>query len=110
VAAGATIAGVSGHPVKKTKAERVKALPWAVLLQATFVVGRRWRTLSQKERTRLTALVRESRGRTSNLTEKQRKELRRLVDKLDLKRTGRELLIVAGRGRRKRRRRRHSPR
>jgi hypothetical protein len=102
---------VSKHPVKRTKAERVKALPWAMMLQGAFVLGRRWHTLSQKERARLTGLIRESRGRTSNLTDKQRKELQRLVAKLDLKRTSRELLIVVGRGRRRRRRgRRHRAR
>jgi hypothetical protein len=91
---------------KRGAVQRVRALPWAIMLQATFVLGRRWRALSQKDRTRLTTLVRESRGRASNLSERQRRELRELVRKLDLRATGRELVVVVGRGRHKRRRRR----
>ncbi len=84
---------------EKSKGERLKALPWATLARGGFVVGRRWRTLSEKERARLAELVRESRGRPGNLGAKQRKELRTLVDKLDPKRMGRELLPLLGRGR-----------
>ncbi len=93
------------HAAPKSRIERVKALPWATMAQAGFVLGRRWRTLSAKERARLAALVRESRGRASNLSHKQQGELRKLVKKLDLKATSRELLIVVGRGRRKHKRR-----
>jgi hypothetical protein len=92
---------------EKSKGERLKALPWATLARGGFVVGRRWRTLSEKERSRLAELVRESRGRPSNLGAKQRRELRGLVDKLDPKRLGRELLPLIGKsrgGRRSRRR------
>jgi len=84
---------------EKTKGERLKALPWATLARGGFVVGRRWKSLSEKERARLTELVRESRGRPSNLGTKQRKELSALVDKLDPKRVGRELLPLVGKGR-----------
>jgi hypothetical protein len=77
----------------------MKALPWAALLQAGVVVGKRWRSLSEKERARLTALLRESGGRPRNLGEKERRELRKLAGKLDLKGMGRELLPLA-RGRR----------
>jgi hypothetical protein len=91
----------------KSKRERVKALPWAALLQAVVVIGRRWRSLSQKDRARLTRLTRESRGRLGNLSAKERAELRKLAGKLDLKGIGRELLGLArgGRGARRRRRR-----
>jgi hypothetical protein len=85
----------------------VKALPWAALLQAGVVVGKRWRSLSDKERARLTALLRQSGGRPRNLGEKERRELRKLAGKLDLKGMGRELLPLArrrraGRGSRRR--------
>ena len=90
---------------KRGAVQRIRALPWSIMLQAAFVVGRRWRALSQKDRTRLTALVRESRGRAGNLSERQRRELRELARKLDLRGTGRELVVVVGRGRHKRRRR-----
>ena len=88
----------------KSKLERVKGLPWALLLQMGVVLGKRWRSLSAKDRARLTKLTRESQGRLGNLSEKQRKELRKLVGKLDPKRTSRELVLLT-RARRWRKRR-----
>ena len=83
----------------------MKALPWAMMLQAVMVVGRRWAALSKKDRERLTSLLRESRGRLSNLSARERSELRRLVARLDINRMGRELLPVLRDGRRRHRRR-----
>jgi hypothetical protein len=91
--------------VRKSKLDRVKALPWLALLRGGAVVGRRWNSLSAKERARLTGLVRQSRGRLGNLSAKERSELRTLVGKLDVKGVGRELLPPA-RGSRQRRKRR----
>jgi hypothetical protein len=88
----------------KSRVGRLKALPWAALLQTSYAIGKRWRTLSEKERTRLAGLVRQSGGRPASLGAKERRELRRLVEKLDLKGLGRELLPLA-RGRRRGRRR-----
>jgi hypothetical protein len=88
----------------KSKLARVKDLPWALLLQMGVVLGRRWRSLSTKDRERLTRLTRESQGRLSNLSEKQRKELKKLVGKLEPKRTSRELVLLT-RARRWRKRR-----
>jgi hypothetical protein len=86
-------------PASKSKSERLKALPWAAVLQAGVVVGRRWRGLSEKERARLARLVRESGGRLGNLSAKERAELRKLTGKLDISGIGRDLLPLA-RGRR----------
>jgi hypothetical protein len=86
--------------VPKSKADRVKALPWLVLLQASVVLGKRWSALSAKERARLASLVRQSRGRVGNLSAKERLELRKLSRKLDLRGAGGELLPLM-RGRRK---------
>ncbi len=90
----------------KSKRERLKALPWLAMLQAVVVIGQRWWALSEKDRTRVTNLVRDSHGRLGNLSTKERAELRRLAGKLDLKGIGLELTALArsGRGRRKRRR------
>ena len=84
---------------------RLTSIPWTALLQGGVVVGSRWRRLSAKERERLRELMRTSRGRVGNLSEKDRKELRRLAAKLDLKGMGKELLAlraVRKRGRRRR--------
>lgn len=76
----------------KTKRARLKALPWAPLLRGAVVLGRRWRSLSERDRNRLVDLLRQSGGRPGHLSTKERKELRSLAGKLDLKGIGRELL------------------
>jgi hypothetical protein len=88
----------------KSKLGRVKDLPWALLLQISLVLGKRWRSLSAKDRARLAELTRESRGRLGNLSAKERKELKKLVGKLHPKRTARELVLLT-RARRWRKRR-----
>jgi hypothetical protein len=88
----------------KSKLQRVKDLPWALLLQMGLVLGRRWRSLSAKDRTRLTELTRESRGQLGNLSAKERRELKKLVGKLHPKRTARDLVLLT-RARRRRKRR-----
>jgi hypothetical protein len=84
--------------------ERTKSLPWAAALQAAVVLRSRWKALSQRDRDRLIRLMRDSRGRLSNLSGRERDELRRLVGKADLKGIGRDLLALRG-GRRGRKRR-----
>ena len=78
----------------RSKLDRVKDLPWLMMLQAGVVAGRRWSALSEKERTQLFGILRDSRGRKGNLSVKQRYELHRLARKLDLKGAGRELLLI----------------
>jgi hypothetical protein len=81
------------------------AVPWAVLLRGGMIVGRRWTALSSRERARLAQLLRESRGRVSNLSTRQRLELRKLAKKLDLKGMSRELMPLVRGGKRSRGRR-----
>ena len=85
----------------------VGALPWLAIARGAMIVSKRWNSLSGKERARLAELVRESRGRTSNLSVKQRLELRKLAGRLDLKGMLGELTSLwrGGRGRRGRKRR-----
>ncbi len=80
---------------------RARNLPWALLLQAGTLVGSRWKSLSAKDRARLTALLRESGGRVGTLSAKQRGELRELVGKLDLKGLGGDLLPLVRGGRKR---------
>jgi hypothetical protein len=93
----------SSRPTSKSKLTRLRSLPWAVLLQVGTVIGRRWRSLSANDRARLVRLTRESRGRMGNLSAKERRELRKLVGKLDFKRMSRELLPITRGGRRRKR-------
>jgi len=89
----------------KSRTQAVKeALPWAEIAQGGIAIGSRWRRLSRKERDRLIALARESRGRLSTLTAKERKELRKLVGKLDLLGLARELDAVVRSARKRSRR------
>src|SRR5689334_11882318 len=69
------------------------AIPLA-LLQGTIVVGGRWQRLTENERKRLTELLRGSRGRVDRLSTKERKELRKLAEKLDLKGMAKELVAL----------------
>ena len=88
----------------RSASARVRALPWAALVQGGVVVGRRVADLSAKDRARLGRLLRESRGWPGKLAPKERDELKKLVGKLDPKSMSRELLpLVRGGGRRKRR-------
>jgi hypothetical protein len=103
----ATIAAVPRRKAQpKSKLERLRALPWIAVVQGAVVISRRWRALSAKDRARLGRLARASQGRPSNLSGKERAELRALARKLDPVGLGRELLALGGRsGRRGRRRR-----
>jgi hypothetical protein len=83
-------------PKKKSRTEAVKgAVPWAELAQGGIAIGSRWRRLSRKERERMIGLLRESRGRLTMLSAKERKDLRRLAGKLDLLGLARELDGIA---------------
>jgi hypothetical protein len=85
-----------------------RALPWTRLLavaQAAVATKRHWDKLTPEERRSLARLVRKSRGRPSNLSLRERNQLRRLVAKLELRRLGRDIAALASplprRGRRR---------
>jgi hypothetical protein len=80
---------------------RLRALPWAVVLEVAAVASRHWREIDERDRRRMGELVRKSRGRPGNLSPRERAELRRLVGALDLPRLGRELLPFGRAGRRR---------
>ena len=77
---------------------RFRAIPWMLSLQAMVVANEHWRQLSERDRSRVLQLLRESRGWPGNLSTKERNELKRLVAKLDLPGVGRDLLPLARRG------------
>jgi hypothetical protein len=99
---------MAGSPSRASRAgELFESLPLAELLQGTIAATSRWIRLSAKERSRLLDLLVESKGVVTRLTPKERKELRRLLGKLDLAGLSRELSGLArdwrkrgGRGRR----------
>jgi len=79
----------------RSRSERLKAVPWPLLLSGGIAVGKRWTSLSDKERARLVALVRASGTRPHQLSAKERRELRMLVAKLELASLTRELAGAA---------------
>src|SRR5512134_869714 len=57
---------------------------WIVAaLEVALITRRHWRRLDADERRRLTELARKSRGRPSNLSDRERDEAADLLDKLD---------------------------
>lgn len=70
--------------------------------QAAMAAREHWGLLKPAERTELARILRTSAGRPSNLTAAEKRELRRLVAKLELPRLGRNLAPMASkrRGRR----------
>jgi hypothetical protein len=89
----------------KSKSDFARTLPWATIAQGLVLTGRRWRSLSEKDRARLRRLARDSQGRVGNLSSKERAELRKLVGKLDLRGLAGELVQLVHRGRGRGRRR-----
>jgi len=87
----------------ESRLQRLKALPWLALAQASVVAAEHWRGLSAKDRGRLLELLRASHGRPAHLSGGERAELRRLVGKLDLPGLGRSMMPVARGARRARR-------
>lgn len=80
----------------------LRRLPWAIALEVAIVAREHWQLLDERDRAELARIVRKSKGKPANLTERERRHLRELVAKLDLVTAGRSLLPF---GRRRRRRR-----
>ncbi|WP_320671448.1 hypothetical protein [Patulibacter defluvii] len=73
-----------------------KVIPWLLLLDLLRETHAHWQDqLSERERRRLTELLRQSRGRPGNLTERQRREVRELASKLDLVKLGKRAAFTA---------------
>jgi len=87
------------------KLARLRAIPWLLL----FEVGRGMHshvmdTLSPAERQRIAEILRNSHGNPNRISAREREELRRLGDKLDFRRLGRDLVprVVASQRRKRR--------
>jgi hypothetical protein len=86
---------------------RVPIMWVLTVAEAAVATRRHWSGIDPSTRRRLRELVTKSRGRPSNLTAGEKRELRSLVGRLELTKLGRELAAVAnpirGPGRRRRR-------
>lgn len=97
---------MSATPTKRGVPGSVKAIPWALLLEISMILRDRWMTLNPHDRAELADIVRKSKGRPSNLTDRERRRLGVLVRKLEPAGLGRDLLPHARRLAFSRRRRR----
>ncbi|MCW3011133.1 MAG: hypothetical protein JWO90_1537 [Solirubrobacterales bacterium] len=73
----------------------IRGTPWLLVIQAALAARDHWSVLTPEERTDLARLLRATRGRPSNLTAREKAELRRLVGRLDLPGLGKDLLPLA---------------
>jgi hypothetical protein len=78
---------------------RLRGLQWMILLDVALVAREHWSRLENADQRRLAEILR--RGR--NMSARDRKELRRIVAKLELLDAGRELMPIIGRRGKKRR-------
>jgi hypothetical protein len=83
---------------------RARAVPWALALSAAVVARDHWGSIAERDRSRIVALVRASRGRPGNLTRREREELIALAKQIDVLGIGRDIAL-SSRGRRGRRKR-----
>jgi hypothetical protein len=83
---------------------RLRAIPWLLLFEvARSVHSHVMDTLSPAERRRVSQILRNSKGNPTNVTPREREELRRLAGKLDLRRFGQDVAprVIASRKRRR---------
>ncbi|MDO9407964.1 hypothetical protein [Patulibacter sp.] len=79
-----------------------RAVPWLLVADVAREGHRHWTAqLSGRERRRLIELIKRSGGRPSTLTERERRELQRLVAQLDLRTFARHAATTAVIGRAK---------
>ncbi len=80
---------------------RLRTMQWMLLLDAAMVARQHWGLLEASERHRLAEILRNVR----HLSARDRKDLRRIVAKLELVSAGREMVpIIGSRGKKKKRR------
>lgn len=89
-----------------SKLSRVRSAPWLILAQAGLAANKHWKSLPVGDRERISQLLKKSKGRPSNLSTKERDELRLLLGRLELGSLARELVPFAVKAKRGKRRRR----
>lgn len=73
-----------------------KAVPWLLVLEAAMIARDHWGRLDSRDRAELSRIVRKSKGRPNNLSDRERSELLRLVRLLDPLTAGRKLMPFRG--------------
>lgn len=83
---------------------RVRTMPWVMVFELAITLRKHWQRLEPKERARLTELIRKSQGRPMRLTPAERKDVRRLVAKLEPGSIARSVVPIGRRAAKSRRR------
>lgn len=86
------------------RARKTRPVPWLLLIEGAVAVKDHWENLSPGERQRVAKLLRKSGGRPSNLSAREKAELKRLGRKLDPAGLGKKLLPIGRSAQKKRRR------
>ena len=74
---------------------RMRALPWMLLYELATVVHAQWQDLPAGDRDKLTRLATKSRGLPTNLTARERAEVKRILGKVDLRHVARQVVPKA---------------
>jgi hypothetical protein len=83
---------------------RVRAMPWVMVFELAITLRKHWRRLEPKERARLTELIKKSQGRPGNLSASERKDVRKLVAKLEPGSIARSVMPIGRRAAKSRKR------
>jgi hypothetical protein len=82
--------------MNRKAARRALPIAWVLIAaEAALATKKHWDRLPPGTRQRVVGLVAKSKGRPSNLSAAEKKELRSLVRQLHLVRLGRDLAVVA---------------
>lgn len=73
---------------------RVKAFPWALLVEAGLIARGRWRSMPERERRQLIVLAQRSRGWPGNLSAGERAEVWRLLVRLNVRDLAGEIVAL----------------
>ncbi|MGI8801834.1 MAG: hypothetical protein ACR2KV_06620 [Solirubrobacteraceae bacterium] len=70
----------------------MRALPWMLLYELATVAHAQWQELPAGDRDKLTRLAVKSRGLPTNLTPRERAEVKRILGKVDLQHVARQMV------------------
>ncbi len=74
---------------------RFRAVPWLLVLAAIQVLYDHWQRLERKDRTRVSEILRDSRGLPHRMSQKERRELVDIARRFDHIALGRDLASTA---------------
>jgi len=83
---------------------RFRAMPWIMVFELAVTLRKHWRLLEPNERARLAELVKKSQGRPARLSPTERRDVRRLVAKLEPAVIARSVVPIGRRATKSRRR------